>query len=57
MTEEASVDRVEEVKSKALGELGSLESLEQLEEGRIAYMGRRGQPTQSLRGVGSPSPD
>ncbi|MCH8108834.1 MAG: phenylalanine--tRNA ligase subunit alpha, partial [Chloroflexi bacterium] len=57
MTEEASVGRVEEVKSKALGELGSIESLEQLEEWRIAYMGRRGQLTQILRGVGSLSPD
>ena len=57
MTEEASVGRVEEVESKALGELGSIESLEQLEEWRIAYMGRRGQLTQILRGVGSLSPD
>ena len=57
MTEEASVGRVEEVKSKALEELGSIDSLGQLEEWRIAYMGRRGQLTQILRGVGSLSPD
>ena len=57
MTDEASVGSVEEVKSKALDELGSIDSLEQLEEWRIAYMGRRGQLTQILRGVGSLSPD
>ena len=57
MTQDPGISRVEEVKGNALEELASADSQERLEEWRIAYLGRRGQLTQILRGLGSLSPE
>ena len=53
MTEEAVASRIEEVMAQALNELVSIDDLDKLEEWRINYMGRRGQLTQILRGLGA----
>jgi phenylalanyl-tRNA synthetase alpha chain len=53
MREANTVDQVEELKEKALQELGSIADAQGLEEWRVAYLGRRGQITQVLRGLGS----
>ena len=47
---------VEDVKTRALADLDSAGSLDRLEELRIAYLGRRGELTQILRGLGALSP-
>ena len=57
MTEESSVGSIEEVRAKALTELEAADSLESLEEWRVTFLGRRGQLTQILRGLGSLSPE
>ena len=57
MTEESSVGSIEEVRAKALAELEAADSLESLEDWRVTYLGRRGQLTQILRGLGSLSPE
>ena len=56
MSEDVSVSRVEEIKARALRELESAGGQERLEEWRIAYLGRRGQLTQILRGLGAMPP-
>ena len=57
MSGDAGAGRIAEVRERALGELESADSLERLEEWRIAYLGRRGQITQILRGLGALSPE
>ena len=44
---------VEEIKASALKELTAADTVERLEEWRVTYLGRRGQLTQILRGLGS----
>jgi len=53
MTESSTARQVEELKANALRELESVPDTQGLEEWRIAYLGRRGQITQVLRGLGS----
>ena len=48
---------VEELKARALAELASAPDLQSLEEWRVAFMGRRGELTQLLRGLGSLPPE
>lgn len=57
MTQESSVGSIEEVRAKALAELEAADSLDGLEEWRVTYLGRRGQLTQILRGLGALSPE
>ena len=57
MADDASVALVQEVKARAIKELDTADSLERTEEWRIAYLGRRGELTQILRGLGSRSPE
>ena len=53
MSETAIGTQIEELKSKALEGLESVSDLEALDEWRIAYLGRRGELTRVLRGLGS----
>jgi len=53
MAGSSSAHQVEELKLKALRELESIPDTKSLEEWRISYLGRRGQITQVLRGLGS----
>ena len=53
VTERGGVAGVDEVKAAALAALGSIETLEALETWRLAYLGRRGNLTSILRGLGS----
>ena len=57
MSIDSSLQQLEEVKASALQELEASQTLEQLEEWRIAYLGRRGQLTLILRGLGSLKPE
>ena len=57
MDESPSVSRVGEVKASGLKELAAADTVERLEEWRVTYLGRRGQLTQILRGLGSLSQD
>ena len=57
MDKSPSVSRVDEVKASGLKELAAADTVEQLEEWRVTYLGRRGQLTQILRGLGSLSQD
>ena len=57
MSENISVNRIEDVSDAALAELAAADTPEMLEAWRIAYLGRRGRLTQMLRGVGALSPD
>jgi phenylalanyl-tRNA synthetase alpha chain len=57
MSEETAVERVEALERKALEELDHAGSAEGLEDWRVAYLGRRGQLTQILRGLGSLTPE
>lgn len=53
MTESSTAHQVEELKATALRELETIADTQGLEAWRIAYLGRRGQITQVLRGLGS----
>ena len=57
MTQDTGASRVDDVKARALEELEAADSVERLEQWRIAYLGRGGQLTLILRGLGSMSPD
>ena len=57
MSDNASVELVEQVKSEALTELGAAESAEQIDALRVAYLGRRGRLTQILRSLADVAPD
>ena len=53
MNESGIASQIESLQSKALSELESVSSLEALDEWRVSFLGRRGELTQLLRGVGS----
>ncbi len=53
MTESAIATQIEELESKALADVQVAEDLEALDEWRVSYLGRRGELTQILRGLGS----
>ena len=53
MTESAIVAEIAELESKALAGLQAAEDLEALDDWRISFLGRRGELTQALRGLGS----
>ena len=53
MTSSGIASQIESLQSKALSELESVSSLEALDEWRVSFLGRRGELTQLLRGVGS----
>ena len=57
MGQDTTVDRIDAIRARALEQLASADSIEGLEELRIAYLGRRGELTQVLRGLGELSPD
>ena len=57
MPESASVSQVESSQDAALAELAAAQTDEQIEAWRIAWLGRRGQLTQVLRGIRDLSPD
>ncbi|MCY3544782.1 MAG: phenylalanine--tRNA ligase subunit alpha [Chloroflexi bacterium] len=57
MPENASVSQVESSRDAALAELAAARTDEQIEAWRIAWLGRRGQLTQVLRGIRDLSPD
>lgn len=50
------IERLKELREKALRELEEAEDLEKAEEWRVAYLGRRGALTQILRSVGKLPP-
>ena len=56
MPETASASHVESVRDNALSELATAGTAEQIEAWRIAWLGRRGQLTQVLRGIRDLSP-
>ena len=53
MSEIDIITQIEELKSKALEALDSALDLEALDDWRISYLGRRGELTRVLRGLGS----
>ena len=53
MSESAITTQIEELESKALDELQAVSDLEALDDWRISFLGRRGELTQILRGLGS----
>ena len=57
MPETSSASHVESARDTALAELAAAETDEQIEAWRIAWLGRRGQLTQVLRGIRDLSPD
>jgi len=57
MSDETAVERVDALERKALEDLDHSDSAETLEDWRVAYLGRRGQLTRILRGLGSLTPE
>ena len=57
MNEHGIASQIESLQSKALDELGAVSSLEALDEWRLSFLGRRGELTQLLRGIGSLPPE
>ena len=57
MNESGIASQIESLQSKALSELESVSSLEALDEWRVSFLGRRGELTQLLRGIGSLPPE
>ena len=57
MPENTGISHVESVRDTALAELAAAGADEQIEAWRIAWLGRRGQLTQVLRGIRDLSPD
>ncbi|MBI2856353.1 MAG: phenylalanine--tRNA ligase subunit alpha, partial [Chloroflexi bacterium] len=53
MTTDNLLRNLEELQSRAMKELENASSTEALERWRVAYLGRRGELTQVLRGLGS----
>ncbi len=53
MNESGIASQIESLKSKALSELASASDLDALDEWRVSFLGRRGELTQLLRGIGS----
>ena len=57
MTSGAGLDQIEAIKSNALARASDAATKEELEAWRVAYLGRRGELTQVLRGLGSLLPE
>ncbi len=57
MSESAGIARVDSLKSRALDALAAVSNAESLEGWRVAFVGRRGELTQLLRGLGSLPPE
>jgi phenylalanyl-tRNA synthetase alpha chain len=57
LEEKPMLDQLQELRQRADAELARLDSLAELEEWRIAYLGKKGELTQALRGVGKLPPD
>ena len=53
MSQVSTANQIEDLRSRALAELGSAPDLKSLDEWRVTFMGRRGELTQLLRGLGS----
>ena len=53
MSQASTDEQIEDLRSRALAELESAPDLKTLDEWRVAFMGRRGELTQLLRGLGS----
>ena len=53
MVTDATAAEIDEIKLRALAQLESTSKLDELEKWRIAYLGRSGQVTRVLRGIGS----
>ncbi|WP_018084432.1 phenylalanine--tRNA ligase subunit alpha [Desulfurispora thermophila] len=51
------LDKLQEMQSRAIAELQSVKNLEELEALRIRYLGKKGELTAILRGMGSLSPE
>ena len=47
------LDKLGEIKSRAIDELGSLQDLKELEQWRVRYLGKKSALTQVLRGLAS----
>ncbi|MCQ1531027.1 phenylalanine--tRNA ligase subunit alpha [Lutispora saccharofermentans] len=50
-------DKLEKIKSESIVEIDNVENAQQLEEIRIKYLGKKGELTQLLRGMGQLSPE
>ncbi len=50
------IERLEELKSRALEDLARIQDLDRLEEWRISYLGKRSELNQILRGIGTLAP-
>ena len=57
MNETGIASQIESLQAKALSELESVSSIEALDEWRVSFLGRRGELTQLLRGIGSLAPE
>ena len=53
MSQASTDEQIEDLRSRALADLESAPDLKSLDEWRVAFMGRRGELTQLLRGLGS----
>jgi phenylalanyl-tRNA synthetase alpha chain len=51
------LDRIAEIRGKAIEELNNIGELQELEAWRIRYLGGKGSLTQTLRGIGALSPE
>ena len=50
-------EKLESIKKQSMAEIDNVESIQQLEEIRIKYLGKKGQLTQLLRGMGQLKPE
>ena len=53
MSQASTAEQIEDLRSRALADLESAPDLKSLDEWRVSFMGRRGELTQLLRGLGS----
>ena len=52
-----TADKINSLESRAIGQLAAVSSREELDEWRVSFLGRRGEITQLLRGLGSLPPE
>lgn len=57
MTTEVLIRNLEELQTRALAELRNSKSLDAIQQWRVTYLGRRGELTQVLRGLGPLAPE
>ena len=50
-------ERLQEIKEKALEQINSTDSLEKLNEVRVAFLGKKGELTEVLKGMKDVSPE